>query len=103
MGLAETAPLLSLIWPYAMAVGSGVALMKVIDYWRNTGFLFNAGNRRNSRKKSVTFAPVGKPRDEDNYVFRDDDADEIEIDDRLDDTDKESELPHVSNNSIISI
>lgn len=71
MSLREKAPLLAHIWPYALALGSGVALVKLLKYVKEY-----RGEPR--RTRHVRFAVSGKPQDEDNYVFRDGDQEEEE-------------------------
>ena len=88
MGLEESAPLLSKLWPTLVTLGGGAALIALL---RSFVYSYSAGG------KKVRFS--GRPQDEDNYVFRDSAEDEGRDDnetyEEYDDEDRGDDTPQI--------
>ena len=88
MGLEESAPLLSKLWPTLATLGGGAALIALL---RSLVSSYSAGG------KKVRFS--GRPQDEDNYVFRDSAEDEgrdyNETYEEYDDEDRGDDTPQI--------
>ena len=88
MGVNESAPLLSQLWPYAVALGGGAALLALVRLWTSSS--------RGGGIKKIRFS--GRPKDKDKHVFRDTTEDGERDDGEVyegDDGDKQDNHPQI--------